>query len=101
MRPLRQSFRTLAMTAAACGYMAFHAPASSADPVRGQALYENHCKFCHESWVHERNGRRIDSLEQLRTRVGAWSVHSGLEWTEHEIGDVTDYLSQNFYRIKE
>jgi mono/diheme cytochrome c family protein len=96
-----QLIGTLALVAGACGIPAFAAPAAAAEPARGQALYENHCQFCHESWVHERDGRRIDSLAQLRRRVAAWSVHSGLDWSDREIDDVTDYLAQNFYRIKD
>jgi mono/diheme cytochrome c family protein len=101
MGRLWERLGTLAVIAGICGIVAFAPPASAAEPARGQALYENHCKFCHESWVHERDGRRIDSLAELRQRVAAWSTHSGLDWGDQEIDDVTDYLSQNFYRIKE
>lgn len=101
MKRLRQSLKTLAYIAGVCGMAAVCLPASSAEFTRGQALYDNHCKFCHETWVHERDGRHINSLAELRQRVAAWSVHSGLEWTDQEIDDVTDYLSRNFYRIKQ
>jgi hypothetical protein len=67
---------------------------------RGQALYENHCQTCHETWAHTRNGRRVTSMTELRNRVAAWSNHAGLNWTEEEVGDVTDYLNRTFYRFE-
>jgi mono/diheme cytochrome c family protein len=67
---------------------------------RGQALYENHCRSCHEEWAHQREqGRVVGSLDELRARVAAWSVHSGLSWSAEEIDDVTDYLNRHFYRL--
>lgn len=66
---------------------------------RGQELYINHCQSCHESWAHERAGRRVATLEQLRQRVAGWSYHSGLGWGNEEIDDVTDYLNRNFYQM--
>lgn len=75
------------------------APAVFAQFERGQVLYENHCRFCHESWAHEREGNRIYSIDSLRQRVAAWSIHSGLGWGDEEIDDVTDYLNRHFYRL--
>jgi mono/diheme cytochrome c family protein len=72
----------------------------SAEFDRGQALYENHCRSCHEEWAHKREeGRVIGSLDGLRARVAAWSVHSGLDWSAEEIDDVTDYLNRRFYQL--
>ena len=74
-------------------------PGAIAEFDRGQALYEKHCRFCHESWTHKRVESRINSLHSLRQRVAAWSVHSGLGWGDDEIDDVTDYLNRHFYRL--
>lgn len=101
MKHVRQMGRALALAAGMGVLAATDAPAGAADVARGQALYENHCEFCHESWVHKRDGRHIRTLAELRLRVEAWSVHSGLDWSAQEIDDVTDYLSRNFYRITE
>jgi mono/diheme cytochrome c family protein len=73
--------------------------ASLAEFDRGQALYENHCKECHESWAHTRDGRHVSSLDALRARVAAWSVHSGLGWSGEDVDDVTAYLNRQFYRL--
>jgi mono/diheme cytochrome c family protein len=67
---------------------------------RGQALYENHCSSCHDPQVHlVAEGRHVTTPEELRARVAAWSVHSGLNWSDEDINDVTDYLSRHFYRF--
>ena len=66
---------------------------------RGRALYENHCQSCHESLAHTRDNRVVRTVEGLRQRVWSWSVHSGLNWTDDEIDDVTRYLNRRFYQL--
>jgi len=74
--------------------------AAAAQFDRGEALYENHCRSCHEDWAHEREERRvIGSLDALRARVAAWSIHSGLDWSAEEVEDVTGYLNRSFYHL--
>ena len=67
---------------------------------RGQALYENHCQSCHTDWAHTRSERKVTSMGDLHRRVAAWSIHAGLAWSDEDIGDVTDYLEQSFYRFE-
>lgn len=67
---------------------------------RGQALYEHHCRSCHESWAHTREGREVRTLAELRRRTEAWSVHSHLGWSDEEIDDVTAYLNRTFYQLE-
>jgi mono/diheme cytochrome c family protein len=66
---------------------------------RGEALYENHCTSCHDPQVHAGETRHVTTLQDLRARVAAWSVHSGLNWSEEDINDVTDFLNRRFYRL--
>ena len=68
---------------------------------RGQALYENHCRTCHESQVHMRYSRRATSLADLHQRVASWSYHAALGWSEEEVTDVVDYLNRAFYHFPE
>ena len=69
---------------------------------RGQALYENHCATCHDPQAHVLGKmRHVTTPADLRARVAAWSVHSGLNWSAEDIDDVTDYLNRRFYRFTE
>ncbi|MEN8801067.1 MAG: cytochrome c [Thiogranum sp.] len=82
-----------------CAGLALFSSASLAEFDRGQALYENHCMECHESWAHTRDGRHVSSLDVLRKRVEAWSIHTGLGWGKEEVDDITDYLNRRFYQL--
>lgn len=66
---------------------------------RGRALYENHCQSCHEALAHTRANHAVKTIEGLRLRVESWSVHSGLNWRDDEIEDVTRYLNRRYYQI--
>jgi mono/diheme cytochrome c family protein len=66
---------------------------------RGQALYEGHCIDCHRSWAHTRTQRTVESIEELRSKVVSWGVHSGLDWTDEDIDDVVVYLNRRFYKF--
>ena len=72
-----------------------------ADEDRGQSLYENHCQECHDTFVHKRDNRRVNSTETLGAWVWSMSAHTGLAWGEDEVHDITQYLNQHFYRFSE
>ncbi len=69
MAVVSQQVKDLGRVVGVCGVLAFFPSAASAEFDRGQALYENHCKSCHEDWVHTREGRRVISMSALRQRV--------------------------------
>ena len=71
----------------------------SAEQNRGQALYENHCRFCHEDRVFTRKDRLVKSRESLQGWVTSWSSHTGLNWDNQAIEDVTRYLSLRYYKF--
>jgi len=99
MTALSRQGKCLGIVASVCTGLVFSSPASPAEFDRGQALYENHCRECHESWAHTREGRHVASLDALRKRVAAWSIHTGLGWSNEEVDDVTDYLNRQFYQL--
>ena len=66
---------------------------------RAQALYENHCQFCHADWAYTHEGRKVTTLKDLRLRVDGWSAHAGLHWSAEEIDAVTRYLDERFYHL--
>lgn len=91
--------RTYTIITFICSVLAYSTPLISAEFDRGQELYENHCQSCHESWVHTRAKRQVTSISELQRRVSSMSVHIGLNWSNEEINDVTDYLSRRFYQL--
>ena len=99
MTALLRQGGAIGVVAGVCAGLAFSAPTTRAEFDRGQALYENHCIECHESWAHTREGRHVASLDALRKRVVAWSIHTGLGWRNEEVDDVTDYLNRRFYQL--
>jgi mono/diheme cytochrome c family protein len=95
-----QRMTYLCITGVLAGLPGVSTTASSADFDRGKALYEEHCQHCHEDWEHSREeSAGVASLDGLRARVAAWSMHSGLGWSAEEIDEVTSYLNQRFYRL--
>ena len=79
-------------------------PATPATPSaqsvsRGQLLYENHCMACHESVVHIRHDRRVQSYKALQDQVERWSTQQQLGWSAGEIADVVDYLDRHYYKF--
>ena len=74
--------------------------ARAADAVRGQLLYENHCKVCHTSVVHVREEREASTREEIQTWIRRWRKELGLQWGTAEVDDVTEYLNNRYYRLK-
>lgn len=73
--------------------------AVGAEQDRGKALYENHCRFCHEDRVFTRKNPLVTSRESLLGWVTSWSSHTGLNWDRQEIEDVTRYLNKRYYQF--
>jgi len=88
------------LAVALAGVLAFMGTLRAEEFDRGEALYENHCSACHDPQVHVAGeARHVGTLADLRARVAAWSVHSGLNWSAEDVDDVTDYLNRRFYRF--
>lgn len=75
------------------------ASADIPDPRRGQALYENHCQFCHTPKVHARPNRLPLTRNDLRGIVNNWQRQQNLGWADSEIDDVVEYLNRTKYRF--
>jgi mono/diheme cytochrome c family protein len=81
--------------------LAVHTPLAAQEFDRGEALYENHCKECHEGLAHTRDSSRISSMRDLQSWVASWSVHANLDWSSQEVEDVANYLNNRFYQLKD
>jgi len=77
------------------------APLQSDEVDRGQGLYENHCRTCHDATVHTRDSRRVQNRDDLQLYVATWSFHAQLGWSREDIIDVTGYLERRYYRFEE
>ncbi len=89
----------LAAVTSAVVLFSLSAPLSAQGFDRGEELYNNHCKECHEALAHTRHGSKVSSIQDIRSWVGSWSAHSRLDWTGEEINDVANYLNDRFYHF--
>ena len=75
------------------------APAHSADLERGRALYENHCRMCHESLAFKRGDKIANDYEEVRTQVNRWQTNTSLHWSAQDIENVASYVARTYYKI--
>ena len=66
---------------------------------RGQMLYENHCRVCHDSRVHIRDNHKAKSPKDLLYWVNRWSTHLKLNWSNEDKLAVAQHLAQKFYHF--
>lgn len=69
------------------------------DAKRGEALYENHCQFCHTPKIHSRANKLPLTRNELRGIIDDWQRQQNLAWTESELNDVLEYLNRTKYRF--
>jgi mono/diheme cytochrome c family protein len=67
---------------------------------RGEMLYSLHCKSCHTSEVHWREGKLATNWLSLKAQVFRWQNNIELGWGEDEITDVTRYLNSTHYHFQ-
>lgn len=89
--------RGFALAVLAC--LAGVAYAQIPDPVRGRALYENHCMVCHTGKVHARPNRIVLSRRDAADVVNRWQTEQKLRWGQQEIDDVVEYLARTVYKF--
>lgn len=66
---------------------------------RGQMLYENHCRVCHNSIVHIRENRKVKKLSDIYYWANRWSNHLKLSWTKEDLDEVVKFLNKKFYTL--
>lgn len=108
-RPWRAARRpALTMAAAALfalvamGLPARPAAAQEAAPAvtRGALLYSTHCIACHTEQMHWREQKLATDWPGLKRLVRHWQQVGKLDWSESDIGEVTRYLNDAFYRFE-
>ena len=68
---------------------------------RGELLYSNHCRGCHESNVHIREMQKAKTIDAIRSEVSRWALELQLKWTLRDIEDVVEFLNQRYYHHPE
>ena len=83
---------------ALCLFWGMHAAAHAEHgEARGELLYATHCSACHTSKVHWREQKLATDWNSLKAQVRRWQASIGLDWSEEEITDVTNYLNAVHY----
>lgn len=91
------SFR-LSLAALLLGVLA-SAPARPVDLERGQVLYENHCRMCHESIAFKRQDKIARNYDEVRAQVVRWQTNTSLRWSAEDIDNVASYVARTYYKI--
>jgi cytochrome c5 len=92
---------TVIAGAAAMAILLVTGDTSAADAERGRLLYENHCTVCHTSVVHVRDHRKAKTREDIQSWIRRWKTELGLSWGASEIDDVTEFLNDRYYQLKD
>ena len=77
----------------------FSASLAAADIENGDELHFEHCTGCHDDSVYTRDNRLVGNLARLGAQVRFCKDSLGLTWFDDEVGDVIEFLNQNYYRF--
>ena len=68
---------------------------------RGELLYLNHCRECHESNIHIREKHHASNINEIRAEVYRWATQLELKWSPRDIEDVVNHLNNRYYHYSE
>ena len=71
-------------------------PGDSAD---GKRLYHANCMGCHDTGIHTRKDRIVQSLDALKKRLGDCSHMANKEFSAIETQNLVKYLNDQFYQF--
>ena len=75
--------------------------AFAADPARGQHLVTAYCGDCHNATIYSGNQRKATDTLALREQILTGALALGLNWTNKEVEDVTEYLNNAYYHFNQ
>jgi hypothetical protein len=70
------------------------------DSAEGKRLYDANCTGCHDTGIHTRNDRIVQSLDALKKRLGDCSHMAGKAFSATETQDIIKYLNDQFYQFR-
>jgi hypothetical protein len=68
------------------------------DTNRAAMLYDNHRIQCHTQQVHWRDKKMVADWKSLVEPSGSLAHSSGLQWSESDIKEVSQYLNGKYYQ---
>jgi hypothetical protein len=77
-----------------------HAAELPGDSADGKRLYDANCMGCHDTGIHTRKDRIIQSLDALKKRLGDCSHMANKEFSEIETQNIIKYLNDQFYQFR-
>jgi len=80
--------------------LALSTTSQGADVHAGKALTDKNCYQCHGTEVYTRKDRKVTTRPGLTKQVQRCEQALGLTWFDDQIGNVADYLNQEFYKFK-
>ena len=66
---------------------------------RGEALVSRNCMGCHDTGIHTRKDRIVQSLDALKKRLGDCSHMANKEFSAIETQNLVKYLNDQFYQF--
>ena len=70
------------------------------DSSEGKRLYDANCMGCHDTSVHTRKERIVQSLDALKKRLGDCGHMAGKEFSAAETQNIIKYLNDQFYQFR-
>jgi mono/diheme cytochrome c family protein len=70
------------------------------DSAEGKRLYDANCVGCHDTGIHTRKDRLVQSLDALEKQVGNCTHAAKKEFSASETQNVIKYLNDQFYHFQ-
>jgi len=66
----------------------------------GKRLYDANCMGCHDTGIHTRKDRLVQSLDALKKQVGNCTHMAKKEFSASETQSIIKYLNDEFYHFR-
>jgi hypothetical protein len=69
------------------------------DGADGKRLYDANCMGCHDTGIHTRKDRLVQSLDALKKQLGNCTHAAKKEFSAIETQNILKYLNDQFYQF--